>query len=64
MDRTEQTLADQGFDETILDQDFDEWQADDGYDALDLDDDDYSDFSGDSHFMLSELDFAGEFDSL
>jgi hypothetical protein len=60
----------QSFDDTILDQDFDDWQSDDGLEDVDSDtdpderDEDFDDVARDSHFLLRELDFAGEYESL
>ncbi len=62
----EPQMAADNFDDIVLDQDFDEWNAEGPFDDVDQApfETDYesfvSDFSADSHFGGSELDFAGE----
>lgn len=68
MTRTSDDTTAQTFDDAILDQDFDEWQTgrdfDDGDHDLLARDDDFAELTTDSHFLMRELDFAGEFESL
>ena len=64
MPRIDADRFSQSFDDAILDQDFDDWQAEGRFDADGDLDDDLVDVVGDSHFLLRELDFSGDFDSL